>query len=322
MSSMTAVFASLAVIVPTKNRPLDLEITIEGVLSQTILPKQMIVIDQSETDESERRVRARMEAATIEIRGHIDLIYTRDPSITGGAAARNRALSNVSSDFVLFLDDDVILEDRFIQEILAVYNENPRTDGVSGIVTNYITPPAIFRCWARIFTLGPFWDDRQPVYWRANHLRDNAAVRVSRFTGCLMSFRKEAIEALLFDENLHGVCDGEDVDFCARLKSGAALLIAPKARLVHNRSPIGRSTEHWLSRHARTMWYLYQRNWNRGVPNRLCFLWLNVGYVFAASFVSIRRLSPFCWKGLVRAIHDSRELATATLDRLGKIDTG
>jgi GT2 family glycosyltransferase len=124
-----------------------------------------------------------------------------------------------------------------------------------------------------------------------------------------MSFRTSAIAGLRFDENLTGSCVGEDVDFCTRLGPNALLLIAPKARLVHKRTSVARSQESLLFRHAPTMWYLYRKNWNVGLKNWVCLLWLNAGYSLVAALTSVRRCSLDPWRGLLAAIRESRQLA-------------
>jgi GT2 family glycosyltransferase len=304
-----AKFGPVAVVIPTKNRPQDLDLTVETLLAQTVLPRQLIVIDQSPTDESEKRVFRRCHTLDCESQDPPELVYRRDTSISGLTAARNCSLKVVRTNIVLFLDDDVILEPDFIEQLLGAYELRPDATGVSGVVTNYSPPPGLFRLWSRVFMRGPFWDDRQPVYWNAHRPRGGEPMRVTRLGGGLMSFRMPAIAGMKFDENLRGACDGEDVEFCAQLHPSAVLLIEPKARLIHNQSPAGRSGEHWLRRHARTMWYLYRRRWNYGVRNRFCLLWLNVGYALAAAAVSARRLSLAPYLGISESIRESRILA-------------
>jgi hypothetical protein len=87
----------------------------------------------------------------------------------------------------------------------------------------------------------------------------------------------------------------EDIDFCARLPLGAVLLIAPKARLFHKRSDIGRPTSHWLDAHAQSSTYMRLRNWHRNWKDDLCFAWLQIGYALMACIGSIKRrsLDPF-----------------------------
>ena len=124
-----------------------------------------------------------------------------------------------------------------------------------------------------------------------------------------MSFRAERIGDARFDENLSGVSDGEDVDFCCHLNPGSLLLITPKARLVHNQSPCGRSLKHWTSREAKSNHYLYYRNWRSGVFNRLCFCWLNLGYGLVASFASLRRRSLAPWRELLQGMREGQSVA-------------
>ena len=85
--------------------------------------------------------------------------------------------------------------------------------------------------------MGPFRDERQRVYRDAGRLLDARPIRVRQLGGGLMSFRASKIRNQLFDTNLTGACPGEDIEFCAGLPREWVLRIAPKARLIHNRSP-------------------------------------------------------------------------------------
>jgi GT2 family glycosyltransferase len=142
---------------------------------------------------------------------------------------------------------------------------------------------------------GPFRDERQFVYWNAPRLNCSDPIPVRKLGGGLMSFRARAIRGMRFDENLRGVSDGEDVDFCARMRPGAQLAIAPRARLIHNASLAGRSRKHWLQRSTQANCYLFQRNWNTCAFNRMCFLWLMAGLGIIALFASLRRGSLEPW---------------------------
>jgi glucosyl-dolichyl phosphate glucuronosyltransferase len=299
---------SVSVIIPTKHRAGDLEAAVASVLKQTILPTQVIVVDQSADEESSERVNRQFAQLPAERAAAPSLRYIRDSAIMGGAEARNRALSVAEGDVWLFLDDDVILDPDFLEELLAVYGRHPEATGVSGVVTNYARPPWAFRWWRSVFARGPFADDRQPVYWRANQRRETDPVRVTRLGGGLMSFRAEAVRHMRFDERLVGVSDGEDVDFCSRLGPGAVLLIAPQARLIHNQSPAGRDRGHELRRQVKADYYLYRGHWQHHWKNRLGFLWLNVGYAMAATFASARRLSLEPWRALLAGTSDAKKV--------------
>jgi glucosyl-dolichyl phosphate glucuronosyltransferase len=308
-ATSNSVLPPVAVVIPTKNRAADLQRTVKSLLGQSVLPNQLIIVDQSATDESRQAVTKQFGQASSEVRDTMELSYTLDPTIPGGAIARNRAMDQAKGEIWLFLDDDVILEPDFLQELLAVYLRYPQATGVSGVVINYRLPTLGFRLWNLVFARGPFHDDRQPIYWRANQLGLSDPIRVTRLGAGLMSFRSEAIRKLRFDENLRGVSDGEDVDFCNRLGPDAVLMIAPRARLVHNQSQSGREQNHWLRRRARAEHYLYRRNWDVGIKNRLCFYWLNVGYALIAALACLRREALGPWRSLLAGIREGASAA-------------
>ena len=129
-----------------------------------------------------------------------------------------------------------------------------------------------------------------------------------------MSFRADAIREMRFDDKLTGSSPGEDIDFCARLPEGSTLLIAPRARLVHNRSPKGRSSSHWLSLHSQVSSYMRERHWKAGLFNNLFYLWLSTGYVAAATISCLKRMS---WEPLQAWREGARKGASiAAGDRL------
>src|SRR5208283_3256888 len=95
----------VCVIIPTKNRASDLAIVVRSLLGQTVLPAQVVIVDQSSDDSGFERVKTKFADAP-----GVRLDYIRDTSINGAAAARNRAMENATGDVLLFLDDDVVLE--------------------------------------------------------------------------------------------------------------------------------------------------------------------------------------------------------------------
>jgi hypothetical protein len=94
-----------------------------------------------------------------------------------------------------------------------------------------------------------------------------------------------------FDDQLRGVPSGEDVDFCARLGAGTLLVIAPRARLKHDPSPIGRVKNHWIKEYVQGKLYVYHRNWRHSLKNRLYCAWFSVGCLTIAMFASLKHRS-------------------------------
>jgi len=279
---------SCSAIIPTKNRPADLRLTIQTLLDQTLLPREVIIIDQSSDERSRNAVHEEFGKARDRFIFTPALKYVRDPGIAGVSAARNRAMELCTETIWLFLDDDVIIEPEFLEELQKVYDANPTIEGVSGVITNYPPPQWIPRIWMMLFSRGPFLERRLPIYWNADGLRDAGLFPVTGFSGGLMSFRSEVARTGRFDTRIG---DGEDVDFCLNLAMKPNLVIAPRVRLKHMSSPIGRSNDLWLSRFATTQGFLYEKNWSRRWPHKIFLAWFCVG-LFSAAFLSCcKRLS-------------------------------
>lgn len=275
----------ISVIIPTKNRADDLRRTLDSLARQTRRPEEIIVVDQSSSPS--------LPSKTVPV----SMNYIHNPHISGLTEARNVAMDRATGDVLLFLDDDVILEPQYVEEILLAYS--PEVGGVSGIITNYRLPSLARRLFENVFVRGAFHDHRQAIYWYADDLRLSGPQRVNQFTGAVMSFRLAAVRGLRFDTKLTGGCLAEDIDFCARLPRGTLLVIAPKARLLHERSSVGRATGHWLEEHAQSSAYMRTRNWHRGWGDGLCFAWLQIGYGVMAAIGSLKRgsLEPFrAWR--------------------------
>jgi GT2 family glycosyltransferase len=121
-----------------------------------------------------------------------------------------------------------------------------------------------------------------------------------------MSVRRSVLAGHRFDSTLQGVPPGEDVDLSTRLSEHAKLVITPRARLINLMSSTGRRRPHWLQADAQANHYLYRRNWQRGVRNRLAFAWLHLGYALLATAASVRRTSFGPWHALLAGIRSGQ----------------
>lgn len=309
---MTAcAFPRVSVIIPTKSRPESIERVTRSLLAQTVLPAQLIVVDQNSDHASRERVEALYSHSPTSAR--VCLSYLHDPGVPGAAVARNRGMDVANGEILLFLDDDMEPEPDFIEQLLMVYVSRPSVMGVSGIVTNYPTPPLAFRVWVWLFLRGRFHDERQPIYWSAERLRHAGPIAVSQFGSGLMSFRTEAVREVRFDESLRGLPPGEDLDFCARLGPSARLVIAPAARIAHRASELGRSHEYWMKDYAQGKLYVYHRNWRHGLGNRVSCLWFECGCLLAASLASLRRGSLRPLRAFIAGVREAAAVAASSV---------
>jgi len=298
---------SVSAIIPTKNRPDDVRLTLRSLLAQSVQALEVIIIDQSDDDRSKVVASEVFRSASGEGIALPELRYVHDTSIRGVSQARNRALDMAKGAIWLFLDDDVEMDPVFIEELLKVFAVNPAIGGVSGVITNYPVPPFSYRSWLWLFARGPFREKRLPVYWGAHKYSD--LIPVIGMTGCLMSFRAEVARTGRFDE---GMRDAEDVDYCLNLKGNPSMVLAPRVRLKHMASPINRIREAWLKKFAASQSHLYHKNWNHKLSNRICFGWFIVGLSLASLLSCVRRLSSEPFVGMLQGLRQGEAAAVAS----------
>src|SRR5207245_10387284 len=97
-------------IIATKNRPAELAEMLRSLVNQTRLPDEVVIIDQSEDDDTQRLV----ESMAASHRNCPQFVYCYEPTATGASAARNSGIDQSHGDIVMFFDDDVILERDYV----------------------------------------------------------------------------------------------------------------------------------------------------------------------------------------------------------------
>lgn len=282
---------TVSAILPTKNRAETLAVAVRALLAQSTPVNELIVVDQSHDDRGARLVRGLVREIPARWRPRLD--YVLDPGVTGAAAARNVGLDRATGDIVLCCDDDVVADACAVERLLAHYQAAPDCAGLAPVITNYAPPGLGQRLHRRLFCLGPFHDERQPVYWFWRRYAQPTRVPVRMFTGAMMSFRRDALGGVRHDARYRGASIGEDIDLCWTLwRRGARLAIATDARIVHDRAPrpAARPEEAQIAAWG----FLYHKHLPKTVATRLAFTWYVVG-VFTGALVSAvlrRTLDP------------------------------
>jgi len=282
---------TVSAIVPTKNRADMLVVAVRALLAQSAPVDELIVVDQSQDELGDRLVRALVDDTPASQRPRLD--YVLDPAVAGAAAARNVGLDRATGDIVLCCDDDVVADSRAVERLLTHYQAAPDCAGLAPVITNYPAPGRLRRLYRRLFELGPFHDERQPVYWFWRRYAEPTRVPVRMFTGAMMSFRRSALGGIRHDARYRGASVGEDIDLCWTLwRRGARLALATDARIVHNRAPrpAARPEEAQIAAWG----FLYRKHLPKTLSIRLAFRWYVVG-VFAGALVNAlfeRSLDP------------------------------
>lgn len=227
---------------------------------------------------------------------HIHIEYIKNGKSNSATIARNIGVKHSNGNFLLFLDDDVILEDNFIGCILDVFVKYPNALGVQG----YIINKDIYRIYdyiRRIFFLSYSHKNFNKLL---PSMQDVHADPLTKIISCqwLMSgctcYRKEIIQRFKFDEKLYKYCSGDDADLSYRIykEYPNTLYQTPFARLIHNTSDAGRAPKKeriFTSQVYHT--YLFYKDIPQNCSNKLIFVWSRFGYIITKILFSILKPS-------------------------------
>ncbi len=114
--------ATVDVCIPTFNRPAGLAVTLTSLCAQTFRDFRVIVSDQSEGFDVADLGEIKAPVRVLQAHGHEVVILKHLPR-QGMAEQRQFLLDQVTAPYVLFIDDDLILEPWLIRNMLAALRE-------------------------------------------------------------------------------------------------------------------------------------------------------------------------------------------------------
>lgn len=243
-----------SLIICTKNRAKDLDITLQSVFNQSILPESIIIVDDSENDETNTILKKYDALSSVQF----EYIHFNPPN-SGLPAARNYGIKKIprTADIVLFLDDDVTLDSRYLESIREIFMNYPEISGAGGVITNgYFNKSLHFKL--ILAMIGMILPNSLPVsLFHPSITRTGAAttplflrkgkdsIRAEWLSGCNMAYRSTIfLEGNTFDENFIHYALGEDTLFSHQLyKQGKKFLISYNALLQHRVSLENRTSQ-------------------------------------------------------------------------------
>jgi len=120
---------SVAVVIPTRNRPETLAIMLKSILIGTLLPDEIVVVDQSQGLETKKII--------VGLKKHWGIIrYIADLG-SGTSHAKNLGWHSVKSKYVAFTDDDAYVDLDWLKKLV----EAIETDVLCGLVGGKIVIP-------------------------------------------------------------------------------------------------------------------------------------------------------------------------------------
>jgi len=311
----------VSVIIPTYEGAKTLKYCLNSILYQTVKPLEVIIVDDSVTDDVRQLVYEVKDKFKEE---GIELVYLnrRNKKYRSAARARNEGAKVARGDILLFVDDDVILNKRYLESVLEVFRTKSKALGVQGLITNFPEPSPLKRAFCKVFRLGTSEPDRSG--WLIYPYPLTKVIRCCWLSGSNMAVRREVFKFLKFDENLLFYSYGEDILFSWTLSSlGGRLYATPKAKVFL----INRSVRESLNPKARELIltayraYLWIRIKRSGLRSLVELTWSLLGWLLAGLIESFRKRGVFPWRlrATMLVLKELKELTNLRLDALNGI---
>ena len=274
---MESELSKVSIIIPTLNRASSLARTLGFISKSSILPDEVIIIDQSPIDTAEK-IKELCDSQTLKIK----YIHVTEPS---SSKSRNIGLELCKNDIAIFMDDDVDIGIDTIRNILILFRDNS-ISMVGGIDSG--SPPKKLSLPSLIFFRSSFFKRYKGHVSMAGYgvfpQNPQGETPTEWAMGFFFAIRKSLAQkwGLKFDENLKYYAYAEDLDFTYRyfLKSreeNLKCIMSTAATVLHNVS-----REYRLPSRQRTFIeichrrYLMARHGNT-ILRQLIMLWSDIG---------------------------------------------
>lgn len=274
-------YINLSIIIPTYNREKDLIETINSILRGKSIPKEIIIIDQSNDFKiNELKVRRLIDNTEIEL----NYISQESPSLT---MARNNGFRVATHNILVFSDDDVEYRDDTLSNIYdLMLNENITL--VGGLDSGAPRSKSLFAflfC-TRSYLKKNYGHISYGVYGRYPNIdRVNKTTYTEWAMGYLFAVKKDKMKKwdLSFNEVLNQYAYGEDLEFSARyckksLDDGYKTILSPKVVVNHKCSRTWRiSTNIQNYMLVVNRYYIMKKLFKNNIIYEIGFRWSNIG---------------------------------------------
>lgn len=227
----------VSTILCTYERPDSAMRFLVSLAGQTRRPDEVLVIDASRSDTTEQLLGSQ----NLPLR----LTYWRVTGrLRGLTRQRNFGLKHVAHDLVAFFDDDVVLETDCLEELERAHRRFVDVAGIGCFVEPCGEPTRLWRLRRALrivphLQAGRYTESGMSIPWQFR-TPGTQLVDGDWLPGCAMMVKTDLGSRLLFDEELTGYAQGEDLDFSLRLRRHGRVALLETARCQHLHEPAGR----------------------------------------------------------------------------------
>ncbi len=244
---------TVSIIIPTGGRVDPLTGCLASI--QRYAPKGQIIVIGDKNDERTQRALLK----------NFPFVRYLESEESSAVVKRNLGIAHATNDILIFVDDDVIVDRSWLENLLRHYSD----DSVGG-VGGRVEVPGLRRGTSNYMT-GVIENGFIIGNWNPAATR---AFEVQHLLGCNMSFRKALLIRLGGFDNFFRACNfREETDLCLRIKLlGYRLVFDPNASLIHK--ALGRKSQgaRWIYYYVRNTLYIYLKYQATGSRSMLRFL--------------------------------------------------
>jgi GT2 family glycosyltransferase len=241
-------------------------------LVQTVLPKEIIIVDDSSGEQTKdlvESVKGEFLSKGIVVR------YLRGGE-GGVAQKRNIGAFHSTGNICFFIDDDIILDKKYIKKILEVYKKKPNALGVAGHLTN-LKPSSILSNVIGLILLVFHWSYNSA---KVRPIGISYPYPLTKVIKCqwlnagTVSYKKAIFNEFKWDEALQTYSISEDKDFSYRIykRYPDSLYMTPYAKAFHAESKAARFPDKYvIYMGVAHSVYVFYKNFKQTLRNNLSF---------------------------------------------------
>jgi GT2 family glycosyltransferase len=262
----------VSIIVLTYNQLNYTKQCLNSIASKTRIPYEIIIVDNASTDDTDYYLLEfkRQIFDERKQRNGLPANYCRNVEIIlngynkGFAAGNNVGIAQSQGQYVLLLNNDVVVTENWLEQLLLVA-EQDETIGILGPVTNYISG------WQLVNQVNYDTNsleglDRFANEWRATN--QGSMINSWRVVGFCMLIKRSVINKIGGLDIRYGLGNFEDDDFCIRAAIAGFKTVIVKSCFVHHfGSKSFRALGDKYKKLLENNWEIFKQKW--GIPSAI-----------------------------------------------------
>ncbi len=249
----------VSIVIPTFNGKKILDKCLNSILKNTDYRDfEIIVIDDSSSDGTKEMIQKNYPSVRL-------MLSERNE---GFATACNKGLKHASGDFIVLLNNDIIVENGWLNSWLLVAEQNTNY-GLIGCKLVY--PNGLIQHAGGYIRPHGFLSDG------FGHFKEDSLDTIkecSYVTGAAWLLRRDVLKMVGYFDTMFSPAYYEDADYCIRVKNaGFKIIYSPKPKLIHATNQTTRKNEYWYKKtynknrlrfqfkHYPKAWWLRPQTW-------------------------------------------------------------